>query len=84
MNPAPFYNRLDYQERQTIAIGLEQGLSLRAKGRVLNRSAAIISWEVSRNSEGRRLQLPLCPAAPGAKRSPRQSSAQAGGGQRFV
>lgn len=44
------YRQLDYQERQTLAISLEQGLSLRAIGRVLGRSAATISREVSRNS----------------------------------
>ena len=46
------YHQLDYQERQTVAIGLEQRLSLRAIGRVLTRSAATISREVSRNSGG--------------------------------
>jgi IS30 family transposase len=46
------YNQLDYQDRQTIAISLEQGLSLRAIGRVLNRSASTISREIARNSGG--------------------------------
>ncbi len=46
------YSQLDYEDRQTIAISLEQGLSLRAIGRVLNRSAATISREIARNSGG--------------------------------
>ena len=46
------YRQLDYQDRQTIAIGLEQGLSLRAIGRVLDRSAATISREINRNGGG--------------------------------
>lgn len=51
MKSEPRYSQLDYQERQTIAISLEQGLSMRAIGRVLNRSAATIS-RVARNSGG--------------------------------
>ena len=53
MKSDPQYNQLDYQERQTIAIGLEQGLSMRAIGRVFNRSAATISREIARNSGGK-------------------------------
>jgi len=52
MKSEPRYSQLDYQDRQTIAIGLEQGLSMRAIGRVLNRSAATISREIARNSGG--------------------------------
>lgn len=52
MKSEPHYNQLDYQDRQTIAISLEQGLSMRAIGRVLNRSAATISREIARNSGG--------------------------------
>jgi IS30 family transposase len=53
MKLEPHYNQLDYQDRQTIAISLEQGLSIRAIGRVLNRSAATISREIARNSGGK-------------------------------
>jgi IS30 family transposase len=53
MKLEPHYNQLDYQDRQTIAISLEQGLSMRAIGRVLNRSAATISREIARNSGGK-------------------------------
>ena len=52
MKSEPHYHQLDYQDRQTIAISLEQGLSMRAIGRVLNRSAATISREIARNSGG--------------------------------
>lgn len=52
MKSEPRYSQLDYQERQTIAISLELGLSMRAIGRILNRSAATISREVARNSGG--------------------------------
>ena len=46
------YSQLNYQDRQAIAISLEQGLSIRAIGRVLNCSAATISREIARNSGG--------------------------------
>lgn len=52
MKSEPHYSQLDYQDRQTIAISLEQGLSMRAIGRLLNRSAATISREIARNSGG--------------------------------
>ena len=52
MKSEPHYSQLDYQDRQTIAISLEQGLSIRAIGRVLNRSASTISREITRNSGG--------------------------------
>ena len=50
MKSKPHYSQLDYQDRQTIAISLEQGLGIRAIGRVLNRSASTISREITRNS----------------------------------
>jgi transposase, IS30 family len=46
------YKQLDYQERQTIAICLEQGLSIRAIARVIGRSPSTVSREISRNSGG--------------------------------
>lgn len=52
MKSEPQYKQLDYEERQTIAIGREQGLSMRAIGRILNRSAATISREIIRNRGG--------------------------------
>ena len=81
MKSKPHYSQLDYQDRQTIAISLEQGLGIRAIGRVLNRSASTISREIARNSGGHRLQLPLCPATPGATTPVCHARAQAGGRQ---
>ena len=52
MKPEPHYNQLDYQDRQSIAIGLEQGLSIRAIARMLNRSPSTIKREVERNAGG--------------------------------
>jgi len=52
MKSEPHYIQLDYLDRQTIAISLEQGLSMRAIGRVLNRSASTISREIACNSGG--------------------------------
>ncbi len=46
------YTQLSYQDRQTIAIGLEQGLSMRAIARMLNRPASTISRELARNQPG--------------------------------
>lgn len=46
------YQQLDYQQRQTIAISLEQGLGIRAIARVLNRSPSTISREIERNRGG--------------------------------
>ena len=46
------YCQLDYQERQTIAIAREQGLSIRAIARMLNRSACTVSREIARNGGG--------------------------------
>ena len=53
------YSQLDYQDRETIAISLENGLSLRAIGRVLNRSASTISppAHASRPASRRHLTL---------------------------
>lgn len=52
MKPHKQYRQLDYQDRQTIAIAREQGLSIRAIARMLKRSASTISREISRNSGG--------------------------------
>ncbi len=52
MKPARQYQQLDYEERQTIAIGLEQGLSIRAIARILNRAPSTISRELERNCGG--------------------------------
>ena len=52
MKSQSHYKQLDYEERQTIAISLEQGLSICAIGRILNRCAATISREIARNSGG--------------------------------
>lgn len=46
------YQQINYQERQTIAIGLEQGLGIRALARILSRSPSTISREVARNCGG--------------------------------
>lgn len=46
------YPQISYQERQTIAIGLEQRLSIRAIARILNRSPSTISREIDRNCGG--------------------------------
>ena len=46
------YSQLDYQERQTIAIAREQGLSIRAIARILKRAASTISREIGRNGGG--------------------------------
>jgi IS30 family transposase len=58
MKKETFYSQLDYQERQTIAISLEQGLSIRGIGRVLGRSASTISREIDRNSGGNGYSCP--------------------------
>jgi IS30 family transposase len=52
MNTTSSYQQLDYQQRQTIAIGLEKGLSIRAIARILNRAPSSISREIARNSGG--------------------------------
>ena len=46
------YTQLDYKQRETIAIGREQGLSIRAIARILKRSASTISRELRRNQPG--------------------------------
>ena len=46
------YSQLEYQERQTIAICLEQALSIRAIARILKRSPSTISREIERNCGG--------------------------------
>ena len=52
MKTNPSYEQFDYPQRQTITIGLEQGLSIRAIARILNRAPSSISREVARNSGG--------------------------------
>lgn len=52
MKQDPSYKQLNYQERQTIAICRELGLSIRAIARVLNRAASTISREIDRNCGG--------------------------------
>ena len=52
MNPQPHYSQLSYQDRQTIAFGLEQGLSIRAIARMLNRAPSTVSRELARNQPG--------------------------------
>jgi transposase, IS30 family len=46
------YQQLSYQDRRTIAISREQGLSIRAIARILKRSASTISRELQRNQPG--------------------------------
>ena len=52
MNKSPHYEQLSYQDRQTIAFGLEQGLSIRAIARMLDRPPSTISRELARNQPG--------------------------------
>jgi transposase, IS30 family len=52
MNSEPRYQQLDSQERHNIAMGLEQGLSIRAIARMLGRAASTISREIERNCGG--------------------------------
>jgi transposase, IS30 family len=52
MNKEPHYKQLDYRQRETIAIGRQQGLSIRAIARMLNRAASTISRELVRNQPG--------------------------------
>jgi transposase, IS30 family len=44
------YQHIDYQQRQSIAHFLEQGLSIRAIARMLNRAPSSISREIARNA----------------------------------
>ena len=46
------YKQLDYRQRETIALGRQQGLSIRAIARMLNRAASTISRELRRNQPG--------------------------------
>lgn len=50
MKPEPKYQQLGIEDRRTIAIGREQGLSIRAIARILKRSASTISREIARNA----------------------------------
>jgi IS30 family transposase len=52
MKPQIQYKQIDYQERETIALGVEAGLSMRAIGRVLSRPPSAISREIKRNAPG--------------------------------
>ena len=58
MNPTPTpklqrsYQQIDYRERESIALGIEQGLSIRAIARMLNRCPSTISREIQRNAPG--------------------------------
>jgi IS30 family transposase len=52
MKPIQEYKQLDCQERQTIAMCLELGLSIRAIARVLARAPSTVSREINRNSGG--------------------------------
>jgi IS30 family transposase len=52
MKPNQRYQQLDYQERQTIAVCLELGLSIRATARVLGRAPSTVSREINRNCGG--------------------------------
>jgi transposase, IS30 family len=52
MNKLPHYTQLSYRDRQTIALGQEQGLSMRAIARMLNRPPSTISRELDRNQPG--------------------------------
>ena len=52
MKPEKHYSQLGYEERQTISVGQEQGLSIRAIARMLKRSPSTISREISRNGGG--------------------------------
>lgn len=49
METKKHYKQLDYQDRLGIALGKEQGLSIRAIARILGRSASTISRELCRN-----------------------------------
>jgi DNA-directed RNA polymerase specialized sigma24 family protein len=46
METQKHYKQLDYQDRLAIALGKEQGLSIRAIARILDRSASTISREL--------------------------------------
>ena len=58
MNPTPTpklqrsYQQIDYRERESIALGIEQGLGIRAIARMLNRCPSTISREIQRNAPG--------------------------------
>ena len=50
MKPKPKFQQLGMDDRRTIAIGREQGLSIRAIARILNRAPSTISREIARNA----------------------------------
>ena len=52
MKSQQHYSQVDYRQRETIALGRQQGLSIRAIARMLNRAASTISRELVRNQPG--------------------------------
>ncbi len=52
MQTQTHYQQMDYQERETISLGIETGLSIRAIARMLNRAPSSISREIRRNAPG--------------------------------
>ncbi len=52
MKTEPTYTQLDYRRRETIALGLQQGMSIRAIARMLGCAASTVSREISRNAPG--------------------------------
>ena len=52
MKTEPSYTQLDYQERQTITISRQQGLSIRAIASVRDRSPSTTCREITRNAPG--------------------------------
>jgi len=52
MKTQPHYKQIDYRQRETIAIGVQQGLSIRAIARMLGRAPSSISRELVRNQPG--------------------------------
>ena len=59
METEKHYKQLDYQDRLAIALGKEQGLSIRAIARILKRSPSSISRECLRNSPSGLTTAPL-------------------------
>ena len=50
MKEARKYEQLSYEERSTIALGIQQGMSVRAMARALGRSPSTVSRECRRNA----------------------------------
>jgi IS30 family transposase len=55
------YQQLSYDDRRTIAIGREHGLSVRAIARILNRPPSTTSREMARNQPGSNYSCHFCP-----------------------